>query len=142
MAVEDNIIFNASGAVVYGGCGIDASFNVWFWQAGYYKMYFNLCHNEPCQFALFLNNNVVVGTITGSPTGAAQNSNMSIFAIDLSAVSVNPCPISPTGFAALIQVRNHTSYVPFVTLNGVEGSGSASPQMVANLTVEMVKRIY
>ena len=66
---------------------------------------------------------------------------MTIFVMDLSDVAVTPCDISPTGFAALIQLRNHTSYVPFVTLDGVEGSGSASPQMVANITLQMIKRI-
>jgi len=141
LAVEDNVIFDEPNPIVYGGCGIDASYNIWFWQAGYYKLYFNLCHREACQFSLFLNNSLVSGTITGSPTGSSQNSAMCIFIVDLSAVALTPCDISPTGFAALVQLRNHSSYVPFVTLDGVEGSGSATPQMVANITLDLIKTL-
>ena len=141
LAVEDDVIFNEANPITYGSCGVDASFNLCFWQAGYYKLYFNLCHNEACQFALFINDTMVPGTITGSPTGASQNSAMTIFIIDASAVAFSPCTISPTGFAAHIKLRNHTSYIPFVTLDGVAGSGSATPQMVANITLELLKTL-
>jgi hypothetical protein len=141
MAVEDNVIFTEANPIVYGGCGIDASYNIWVWQAGYYKYYFNVCHNEACQFSLFLNNTLVPGSIAGSPTGASQNSAMGIFAVDVSAVALTPCDISPTGFAALVQLRNHSSYIPFVTLDGVAGSGSATPQMVATITLDLLKTL-
>jgi hypothetical protein len=42
---------------------------------------------------------------------------------------------SPSGKAAKINLRNHTSYVPVVTLNGIGGSGSATPQVVASMTI-------
>jgi hypothetical protein len=98
-------------------------------------MYFNVCHQEPCQMAVFMNNTLIKGTIVGSPTGSSQNSSTIIFHITASDVSGTATNLSPTGFAALIHLRNHTSFVPFVTLNGVGGSGSALPQIVANVSI-------
>jgi len=50
-------------------------------------------------------------------------------------VAVSPTGLSPSGFAAKIQLVNHTSYVPFVTLDGTTGSGSAIPQTRAALSM-------
>ena len=136
LAQEDNVIFDESGPIYYGGATLDPSTSdILIWQPGWYKLFFNVCHQEPCQFAVFMNNTLVPGTIIGSPTGASQNSSTVIFHITASDASGTATDLSPTGFAALIHLRNHTSYVPFVTLNGVGGSGSALPQIVANISI-------
>lgn len=108
---------------------------LYFWRAGYYHVYFNLYHNEPCQFSVFLNGSVLPGTAAvGSPTAGSQNSGGFIFLLspsDFTSLTF----LSPTGFAAKIQIVNHTSFVPFVTLNGLTGSGSVTPQLTATATI-------
>jgi hypothetical protein len=94
-----------------------------------------LCHQEPCQFSVFKNDALLPGTTVGSPTGSSQNSGTSIFYISPADIAVSPTGLSPSGFAAKLQVVNHTSFVPLVTLNGLAGSGSVSPQMVASITL-------
>lgn len=81
-----------------------------------------------------MNGVVIPGTTHGSPTGSSQNSSASIIEIkptDFTSV----CVQSPSGFAAAIEVVNHTSFIPVISLNGLNGSGSASPQVTANVTI-------
>ena len=80
-----------------------------------------------------MNNILVPYTTIGSPTGASQDTSAYIFEIKVSDF-ITPCSLSSSGFAAAIQVRNHTSFVPIVKLNGLGGSGSVSPQITATLT--------
>jgi hypothetical protein len=98
-------------------------------------MYYNLYHQEACQFSIFMNNALVPGSTIGSPTGSSQNSCTIIFQITAADVAGSPTEQSPTGFAAKLNVRNHTSFTPIVTLNGLTGSGYVSPQIVATITV-------
>jgi hypothetical protein len=142
MAPEDNVIWDDSSPLTVGSCGIILNTaNVEIWKAGYYKVYFNLYHNEPCQFAFFLNNVLVPGTITGSPTGSAQNTNAFIMIIQQADVQINPSTLSPSGFSAFLTLRNHTSYVPLLTLDGQAGSGSAQPQIVTSLVMYLLLEI-
>jgi hypothetical protein len=132
---EDNVIFD-SIAVKYGDCDISVpSADLLFWTPGYYSIYFNIHHHEPCQFAIFLNENVTLNSVVGSPTGSSQNSSSIILHITAADVLVIPTSLSPTGFAASVNFRNHTSYAPTITLDGQSGSGSASPQPVATVVI-------
>jgi hypothetical protein len=131
---EESVMWDAN-QVVYGNGGHNiGESELYIWESGYYHMYYNLYHQEPCQFTIFKNNVVLRGTTIGSPTGSSQNSAAIIFQLtddDL----VSPTDLSPSGFAAKIQVTNHTSYVTSVTLNGLSGSGSVSPQITATVTI-------
>ena len=135
LLAEDNVIFDTV-ALKYGDCDtfINSS-DLLFWTSGYYHVYFNIYHQEPCQFTIFLNNLEYPGTIVGSPTGSSQNSSSAIIYLSPSDVLVTPTILSPTGFAANIQFRNHTSFAPVIKLNGQSGSGSAQPQIVATVTI-------
>jgi len=116
--------------------------NLYFWQAGYYHIYTNLYHQEACQFSLFLNGVVVTGSTIGSPTGASQNSTSLIIAVNPGDISTPvSTSISPTGFAAVFELKNHTSFVPVITLNGIGGSGSALPQVTATITLFLLKEL-
>ena len=132
LAQEDSVIFDT--VIAKGDCGlIPNTSNIYFWRPGFYHFYTNLYHQEPCQFSLFLNGNIIFETTIGSPTGAAQNSSCYIFEIKVSDF-ITPTSLSPSGFAAAVIVVNHTSFVPFVLLNGITGSGSVSPQVTAAVT--------
>jgi hypothetical protein len=131
LASEDNVIFDSIPTAI-GGCGISLpSSDIYIWEPGYYHVYFNIYHLEPCQFTMFLNNLPEIDTIVGSPTGAAQNSSSAILYVSSAAVLVNPTSLSPIGTGAIVNFRNHTSFAPLITLNGQSGSGSATPQIVA-----------
>jgi hypothetical protein len=135
LAQDDAVIFDQPG-VSYGNCfHPNNSSNFYVWQSGYYHIFFNVCHQEPCQFSIFLNGALLPGTTVGSPTGASQNTLTAIAYISPADILVTPTGFSPSGFAADLQVVNHHSFVPFVTLNGLAGSGSASPQMVAACSI-------
>jgi hypothetical protein len=51
----------------------------------------------------------------------------------------SPTALSPSGFACKVQLRNHTSYVPIVSLDGTSGAGSALPDMTTSLTLILLK---
>jgi hypothetical protein len=80
----------------------------------------------------------VPGTTFSSPTGATQSALTLIFYIDASDM-ISATPLSPSGFACKLQLTNHTSYAPIITLNGVSGAGSAEPDIVANLSLILLK---
>ena len=121
--------------ILYGDCGHTLEQSEWYiWRPGYYHIYYNLYHQEPCQFTLFKNGLPFPGTTTGSPTGASQNSSALILLIT-AADFTSFFSGAPGNLAAKIQLVNHTSFVPIVLLNGLSGSGSATPQITATMTM-------
>jgi hypothetical protein len=134
LVAEQAVMFEST-AIFKGDCyHTPGDTKMYFWRPGFYHIFRNLYHQEACQFALFMNGVPVPGTTHGSPTGASQNSSVSIIEIT-PADFTTPVSQSPSGFAAALEIVNHTSYVPVVTLNGLTGSGSASPQVTANVTI-------
>jgi hypothetical protein len=134
LVANDSVLWDAN-PVVFGNAGVTlGESGLYIWESGYYHMYYNLYHQEPCQFTIFKNNTVLPGTTIGSPTGSSQNSATVIFILtDDDLISLTD--LSPTGFAAKLEIRNYISFVPVVTLNGLGGSGSATPQTTANVTI-------
>jgi hypothetical protein len=74
------------------------------------------------------------GGIFSSPTGATQTSLALIFEVKPEDI-MTAFAGSPSGLACKIQVKNHTSFAPLIQLNGTSGAGSASPDVVASLTI-------
>jgi hypothetical protein len=136
LTAEQDVIFDGVGWVV-GDCAISLpSSDLLFWTPGYYQVYFNIYHQEPCQFAVFVNNVLSIeDSIVGSPTGSSSNSSSLIIYLTPAQVLFQSTSLSPTGTAAVINFRNHTSFAPSITLNGQSGSGSASPQVVAVVVI-------
>jgi hypothetical protein len=133
---QEAVIFDSPDYITYGECGhVQTTSEVYVWGAGYYKVEFTLYHIEPCQFTIFLNDAPEPGTITGSPTGASVLTLSHILYISPAAVGISPTALSPTGFAAKLQLVNHTSFAPSITLDGSSGSGSATPQTHASLSL-------
>jgi len=137
LATEDPVVFDSNNALFGSVSHTPGESLIYLWSPGFYHIYYNLYHIEPCQFTLFLNNNVVPGSIVGSPTGASQNSSVVIIEI-LQSDLIVPFIGAPGGFAATFQLRNHTSFSPTVILDGATGSGSASPQIRATITISQL----
>jgi len=100
---EDPIIWTSNTIKVGDINNVVNASGIYIWRPGYYMVYYNLCHKQPCQFSLFKNGTV----INGSTTGSLQNSSFIIVRID-SADFISP---SPAGLAAKLEVVNHTSTV-------------------------------
>ena len=103
LSKEDPIIWTSNTIKVGDINNVVNASGIYIWRPGYYMVYYNLCHKQPCQFSLFKNGTV----INGSTTGSLQNSSFIIVRID-SADFISP---SPTGLAAKLEVVNHTSTV-------------------------------
>ena len=58
---------------------------------------------------------IVFGDVIGSPAGSSQNSSALIFSIT-AADLIEPYSGAPGGFAARLEVRNHPSFIPTVTV--------------------------
>jgi hypothetical protein len=137
---EQSVSFESISAQS-GDCGhLLTDGDVWFWKSGYYYVHVNLHHIEPCQFSILKNGVVVSGSTFASPTGATQNSHTVIIEIhpnDINQIT----PVSPSNLACKLQLVNHTSYVPVVTLNGAGGAGSAPNDTVATMSIILLKEI-
>ena len=137
MNQEDSVIWSKKNNVI-GDCDVElATGHIFLWKSGYYHVSFSLYHQEACQFTLFMNEVVIDGTTTGSPTASTLASNVFIIRVQDSDL-VSDWSDAPGGKAAKIELVNHTSFVPSVTLNGLSGSGFVSPQVVATMTVVLI----
>jgi hypothetical protein len=101
---------------------------------GVYYCGFALFHLEPLQCAIFKNDVVEVGTIIGDQLSATVASNL-VLLIITEFDMLEPTPFSPTGFAAKINLRNHSSYAPLIHSDGHQGSGSQIDQSNLNLVL-------
>ena len=138
--VESNVVFDNALAIT-GNCGIlPNSTDIWVWEAGFYYVSYNLHHIQPCQFSLFKNDVVMIGSISSSPTGATICANQMILEI-LPEDLINITSLSPSGFGCKIQLRNHTSFAPVVSIDGSSGAGSALPDISANLSLVLLKSL-
>jgi hypothetical protein len=140
ISTEAPIVFE-NNAVVYGDIAHNiGSPDLYVWRPGFYYVNVLIHHIEPCQFALMKNDIFTVQNgIFSSPTGATQIAQVMIVVITPEDI-ITETPLSPTGFACKLQVKNHTSFVPAIQIDGVNGAGSASPEVIATMTVVLMQQ--
>ena len=133
--LNDNVIFDTA-PIELGACALDVTSldNILIWEAGYYHVYFNVYHTEPCQFTVFKNGAPIAHSTVGSPTGSSQNSYTVILYISPADILFYTTAQSTIGTAAFINFRNYASFSAQVTLNGQFGSGSIPGQVTATTT--------
>jgi hypothetical protein len=136
--VEEAIIYDLASALVGEVAFIPGTTELFLWRPGFYLVKTGVHHTEPCQFSIMKNDIFVVpGGIFASPTGATQSTTCTIVELT-NADMMTETALSPSGFACKLQVKNHTSYVPLVTMDGTSGAGSAQPDTSAYLTVVLL----
>jgi len=113
---------------------------IFIWKAGFYIVHYNVCSQQPCNFVLVKNGNIVSGSTINSIAGFEQNSVFLIMCINKSDLSF-PTSISPIGFAAKIEVVNHTSTIPNIRLISLNTRDTSSPQMVATISISLLSEI-
>jgi hypothetical protein len=106
------------------------------WKAGFYSVYYNLCCQHPCNFALVKNGDIVSGSAVSSISGLTQSSTLLIMCVNKTDLSL-PTSISPTGFASKIEVVNYTSTIPNIRLVCLN-SRDTFPQMVATISISLL----
>jgi hypothetical protein len=117
LAKDDAIIWTSNTIKVGNINNVVNASGIYIWRPGYYMVYYNLCHKQPCQFSLFKNGALVDGSTINSSINSSQNSSFVIVRIDSSDFT----SLSPTELAAKLEVVNHTSTVQnnqLVSLNG------------------------
>jgi hypothetical protein len=118
--LETPIIYDANRNA-YGNIGHNPfTSQIYIWQPGYYYVHTTLHIVEACQFAVFLNGNMY-GNPFSSSTGAAELTHEMIILITPNDM-INETSLSPTGFAAVLETYNHTSYNPTANINNPAGS--------------------
>ena len=90
-------------------------------------------HEYAAQFGCFLNGVLIPGSVVGEPGTTVQIVSFNLIEVTKEDLLENPD--SPTGVAAVFQIRNHTSYITPIILNGREGSGSDVSQNNASLMI-------
>jgi len=94
VALEANVLFDSNGLGTPGITHGLGSGNIAITDAGAYKITFSVSGTQPCQFALFINGNLVPESIYGSGAGTQQDNGQVIVAINANDV---------------VTLRNHTS---------------------------------
>ena len=131
--LEQPVLFNKTG-VVYGPVNhVAGSGQVILGTVGYYLIIGKVFHEFACQVAGFLNGVLIPGTVVGEAATTSVILTHTIIAIYPE--DLLPNSDSPTGFGAVFEIKNHSSYITPITLNGREGSGSDLTQVNASVVV-------
>jgi hypothetical protein len=113
--------------------------DIFIWKAGFYSVCYNVCSQQPCNFALVKNGDIVSGSTINAISGFTQNSVLLIMCINKSDLSF-PTSISPTGFAAKIKIVNYTATTPHVRLIRLNDRDTF-PQMVATISISLLSEM-
>ena len=131
--LEQNVLFDKDDVSVGNIYHIPNSGQFLLETVGYYDVQIKMYHEYSAQVGLFLNNVVIPGSVTGEPAAASIiiiNTIVKIINSDLL-----PNTDSATGVAALLELRNHSSYISPILLDGREGCGSDLSQINASLVI-------
>jgi hypothetical protein len=132
VAIESPVLFNKNGIIRGPIAHIAGSGDFLLGTVGYFEIQAKIYHEYSVQLALFINGVLYPGSVVGE---AGTTSNIILQnIIEIEAADLLPNPDSPTGVAAVLQIRNHSSYVP-VLLDGRLGSGSNLTQTNASFIV-------
>lgn len=110
------------------------SSEIWIWRTGFYQIYTNFYHIEPCQFSVYKNSNIIPCSTIGSLAGTSQNTTTFITQIMNDDLMI-PCAKSPSGLACKLELKNNTISMPYITIPGSPSIGNIIPQITATMTV-------
>ncbi|WP_391118986.1 BclA C-terminal domain-containing protein [Psychrobacillus sp. L3] len=94
VAIEADVNFDTNGFLTAGILHATGSPSIQITNAGIYEVTFSVSGTEPNQFALFLNGDLVPGTIYASGAGTQETNGQAIFII---------------GAGDVLTLRNHSS---------------------------------
>jgi len=131
--VGDAFGFDSNRDVVGAIGHVPGSTDICIWEAGDYYLTGNCFHLEPIQLSIFRNGVPLEGAIFGDQLAATDLAYCRLFRIRPSNL-IEPCALSPTGFAAIITIRNWQSFTP-INQNGHVGTGQLTDLINMNLII-------
>jgi hypothetical protein len=131
--LEQPCLFNKNGLIRGPIAHVAGSGDIIIGSVGYFLVIIKLFHEFAVQTGLFLNGVLLPGSVVGEAATTSMAISHSIIEVELT--DLLPNSDSPTGVGAVLQVRNHSSYITPVILNGREGSGSDLNQINASCIV-------
>jgi hypothetical protein len=139
LLAKDSAIQWTSNPIKLGDIGnIANTSEIFIWKPGLYLVYYNVCSQQACKFLLFKNGDIVSGSTINYIAGFNQNSVLLSMSVNNSDFTF-PTSVSPTGFAAKIEVVNHTPTTPVKLMN--LNTTDNSPQMVATIRISLLSEI-
>lgn len=134
--LEQPVLFNKNGVIVGPIAHIPGSGDLLIGSIGYFQIFVKVYHEFSAQFGCFLNGVLIPGSVIGEPGTTVQIVSFNL--IEVTQNDLLPNLDSPTGVAAVFQIRNHTSYITPIVLDGREGSGSDVTQTNASLMIVQI----
>jgi hypothetical protein len=139
IAKETAIQWTSNSITVGDIANITNTSEIFIWKPGLYLVYYNVCSQEACKFSLLKNGNIVSGSNINYIAGFAQNSVLLSMSVNESDLSF-PTSVSPLGFAAKIEVVNHTPTIPNVRLINLN-TKDIFPLVVATIRISLLSDI-
>jgi hypothetical protein len=134
LQTDEAVVFD-SNSVVFGNSSFTpGSSDIWLWSPGYYYITVAFHHAEPCQMSLIKNDLTIVNGGIFNSNGESSHLTASLI-FYLSADDM--VSTSPTGNGCKLQLKNHLSSVPSVSLRIIQ-TGTATPDVVSSITVIML----
>jgi hypothetical protein len=131
--LEQPVLF-ANNSITYGNIKhIPGSGHFLLETSGYYDVQIKIYHEYSAQLGLFLNEVLIPGSVTGEPAAASIIMINTIIKVLDSDLLINSD--SGTGVAAILELRNHSSYISPIILDGRDGSGSDLTQINASIVI-------
>jgi hypothetical protein len=131
--LEQAVLFNKTGFAIGTINHINNTGNILFGSIGYYLVIAKIYHLYSVQIAAFLNGVLIPGSVVGEP--ATTSVALIHIIIEVTAADLLPNVLSSTGVAATMQIRNHSSYITPIVLDGRAGSGSDLTQTNASIMI-------
>jgi hypothetical protein len=131
--LEQPVIYNTLDLVVGSLAFVPGTGDVLLCSIGYYQVLGKIFHEFAIQVGAFLNGVILPGSVIGEPATTSMCVVHEI--LKVTAADLLPNVNSPTGVAATFQIRNHSSYITPILLDGRAGSGSDLSQVNASLMV-------
>jgi hypothetical protein len=131
--LEQPVLFNKNDIIVGTLAHVPGTGDFLLYSVGYYQVSGKIFHEFAIQIAGFLNGVLLQGSVIGEPATTSMIIIHDI--IRVTEADLLPNANSPTGFAAVYQVRNHSSYITPILLDGRAGSGSDLTQVNASMVI-------
>jgi hypothetical protein len=129
--LEQPVLFNNLGIKKGPVSFVPGTGHVLLESIGTFLILYKVFHVHAAQIALFVNEVIVPGSVIGEAAPSANIIGLSLFTVTQG--DLLPNPNADSGFAAAVEIRNHTSYVTPIQLDGRQGDGADVTQTNATI---------
>ena len=131
--IDQPVLFSGNSLIVGLINHIPGTGDFLLCSVGYYQVISKMYHQYAAQIGAFLNGVLIPDSVVGEPATTALILEFQLLRIGPE--DLLPNPFSPTGVAAVYQIRNHISLITPIVLDGRAGSGSDLSQINASMMI-------